>query len=55
MVAPQLKVPVESNPGEMVGFMKLLLNKCQREFEQNKEDETEIDDMQKRIEAAPVS
>ncbi|XP_013390980.1 eukaryotic translation initiation factor 4 gamma 1 isoform X3 [Lingula anatina] len=37
----RLKVPDEAGTGREVNFRKLLLNKCQREFEQNNEDETE--------------
>ncbi len=49
-LSSQLKVPSTDNPGVMVNFRKLLLNRCQREFEKDKDDETF--EKQKKLDAA---
>ena len=49
----QLKVPTSNNPNEFVMFRKLLLNRCQKEFD--KTDLINLKDMQKAIDEAPAS
>uniref|UniRef100_UPI00398F0702 eukaryotic translation initiation factor 4 gamma 1-like isoform X2 n=1 Tax=Pristiophorus japonicus TaxID=55135 RepID=UPI00398F0702 len=50
-----LKVPIPDKPGATVNFRKLLLNRCQKEFEKDKDDDAEIDKKQKEIDAAAMS
>ena len=45
----QIKVPCLDKPEEMVSFRKLLLNRCQHEFEKDKEEELGIEKLQKVI------
>uniref|UniRef100_A0A8C2EAD8 B box-type domain-containing protein n=1 Tax=Cyprinus carpio TaxID=7962 RepID=A0A8C2EAD8_CYPCA len=45
-----LKVPTTEKPGETVNFRKLLLNRCQKEFEKEKDDDTF--EKQKELDAA---
>ncbi|XP_059200082.1 eukaryotic translation initiation factor 4 gamma 1a isoform X2 [Centropristis striata] len=46
-----LKVPTEK-PGVVVNFRKLLLNRCQKEFEKDQDDDEIFEKKQKEIEAA---
>ena len=39
-------------PSETVGFRKLLLNRCQREFEKDKDEEIDLEKLQKLIDEA---
>lgn len=48
----QIKVPLAGQPGQFVNFRKLLLTKCQKEFEQDRCDELKREDRMKAIEAA---
>ena len=48
----QLKVPTQKDPNEMITFRKLLLNRCQREFERDKTQEVDFANMHKDIENA---
>ncbi|XP_067898418.1 eukaryotic translation initiation factor 4 gamma 1a isoform X2 [Heterodontus francisci] len=50
-----LKVPIPDKPGATVNFRKLLLNRCQKEFEKDKDDDAVIDKKQKEIDAAVMS
>ncbi|XP_078266306.1 eukaryotic translation initiation factor 4 gamma 1a [Rhinoraja longicauda] len=50
-----LKVPIPDKPGATVNFRKLLLNRCQKEFEKDKDDDAEIDKKQKEIDASVMS
>lgn len=52
IVVFQLKVPTEDNPAETVTFRKLLLNRCQREFEKDKLEEIDLEHMQSIIDMA---
>jgi hypothetical protein len=45
----QVKVPLTDKPSEMVSFRKLLLNRCQREFEKDKAEELDMERLQKEI------
>ncbi|XP_052454945.1 E3 ubiquitin/ISG15 ligase TRIM25 isoform X2 [Carassius gibelio] len=45
-----LKVPSTEKPGETVNFRKLLLNRCQKDFEKDEDDETF--EKQKKLDAA---
>ncbi|XP_061588278.1 eukaryotic translation initiation factor 4 gamma 1a isoform X2 [Cololabis saira] len=47
-----LKVPTPDKPGNFVNFRKLLLNRCQKEFEKDQDDDEEFEKKQKEIEAA---
>ncbi|XP_016401436.1 eukaryotic translation initiation factor 4 gamma 1-like, partial [Sinocyclocheilus rhinocerous] len=46
-----LKVPTTEKPGVTINFRKLLLNRCQKEFEKNKDDD-ETFEKQKKLDAA---
>lgn len=48
----QLKVPTSDKPGVFVNFRKLLLNRCQKEFEKDQDDDEIFEKKQKEIEAA---
>ncbi len=48
----QLKVPQQENAKEQVEFRALILNRCQKEFEKDRDDENEFALKQKAIEAA---
>lgn len=48
----QLKVPIPDKPGLFVNFRKLLLNRCQKEFEKDQDDDEIFEKKQKEIEAA---
>ncbi|XP_048460202.1 eukaryotic translation initiation factor 4 gamma 1a [Rhincodon typus] len=50
-----LKVPIPDKPGATVNFRKLLLNRCQKEFEKDKDDDAVIDKKQREIDAAVTS
>ncbi|XP_064599552.1 eukaryotic translation initiation factor 4 gamma 1-like isoform X2 [Liolophura sinensis] len=50
-----LKVPLEGKPGETVNFRKLLLNRCQREFQKDNREEIEYNNRIKEIEQAEES
>ncbi|XP_057713072.1 eukaryotic translation initiation factor 4 gamma 1a isoform X2 [Corythoichthys intestinalis] len=47
-----LKVPTTDKPGHIVTFRKLLLNRCQKEFEKDQDDDEFLDKKQKEMEAA---
>ncbi|XP_032386526.1 eukaryotic translation initiation factor 4 gamma 1a isoform X3 [Etheostoma spectabile] len=47
-----LKVPMPDKPGLFVNFRKLLLNRCQKEFEKDQDDDEIFEKKQKEIEAA---
>uniref|UniRef100_A0A672MV99 Eukaryotic translation initiation factor 4 gamma 1-like n=1 Tax=Sinocyclocheilus grahami TaxID=75366 RepID=A0A672MV99_SINGR len=47
-----LKVPTSDNPGVTVNFRKLLLNRCQKEFEKDKDDDETFEKKQKELDAA---
>ncbi|XP_017654993.1 eukaryotic translation initiation factor 4 gamma 3 isoform X3 [Nannospalax galili] len=49
-----LKVPMTDKPGNTVNFRKLLLNRCQKEFEKDKADDDVFEKKQKELEAASV-
>ncbi|XP_072442871.1 eukaryotic translation initiation factor 4 gamma 3-like isoform X8 [Chiloscyllium punctatum] len=46
-----LKVPMSDKPGASVNFRKLLLNRCQKEFEKDKADDVVNEKKQKEIDA----
>ena len=48
----QVKVPLDAKPTETVVFRTLLLNRCQREFEKDKDEEEEMAQRQQAIDAA---
>ncbi len=48
----QLKVPTSDKPGLFVNFRKLLLNRCQKEFEKDQDDDEIFEKKQKEMEAA---
>uniref|UniRef100_A0A7M4FFS8 Eukaryotic translation initiation factor 4 gamma 3 n=1 Tax=Crocodylus porosus TaxID=8502 RepID=A0A7M4FFS8_CROPO len=50
-----LKVPMADKPGSTVNFRKLLLNRCQKEFEKDKADDDVFEKKQKELEAASAS
>ncbi|XP_042352934.1 eukaryotic translation initiation factor 4 gamma 1a isoform X2 [Plectropomus leopardus] len=47
-----LKVPTSDKPGVFVNFRKLLLNRCQKEFEKDQDDDEIFEKKQKEMEAA---
>nr|XP_033815042.1 eukaryotic translation initiation factor 4 gamma 1 isoform X2 [Geotrypetes seraphini] len=47
-----LKVPTTDKPGVTVNFRKLLLNRCQKEFEKDQDDDEVFEKKQKELEAA---
>ncbi|XP_053083441.1 eukaryotic translation initiation factor 4 gamma 1a isoform X3 [Pangasianodon hypophthalmus] len=47
-----LKVPTSDKPGATVNFRKLLLNRCQKEFEKDKDDDEIFEQKQKELDAA---
>ncbi|XP_041751874.1 eukaryotic translation initiation factor 4 gamma 1a isoform X2 [Coregonus clupeaformis] len=47
-----LKVPTTDKPGVTVNFRKLLLNRCQKEFEKDQDDDVIFEAKQKEMEAA---
>ncbi|OCT78445.1 eukaryotic translation initiation factor 4 gamma, 1 S homeolog isoform X2 [Xenopus laevis] len=47
-----LKVSTTDKPGVTVNFRKLLLNRCQKEFEKDKDDDEVFEKKQKELEAA---
>ncbi|KAK2846861.1 hypothetical protein Q5P01_009860 [Channa striata] len=47
-----LKVQTTDKPGTTVNFRKLLLNRCQKEFEKDKDDDEIFEKKQKELEAA---
>ncbi|XP_074831343.1 eukaryotic translation initiation factor 4 gamma 3-like isoform X18 [Natator depressus] len=47
-----LKVPMADKPGSTVNFRKLLLNRCQKEFEKDKADDDVFEKKQKELEAS---
>lgn len=48
----QLRVEIPDKPGATVNFRKLLLNRCQKEFEKDKDDDEIFEKKQKELEAA---
>lgn len=51
-MAPQLKVPMTDKPSTTVNFRKLLLNRCQKEFERDKVDDVVFERKQKELDSA---
>lgn len=49
---PQLKVLTSDKPGVYVNFRKVLLNRCQKEFEKDQDDDEILDKKQKEMEAS---
>ncbi|XP_066565140.1 eukaryotic translation initiation factor 4 gamma 1 isoform X3 [Amia ocellicauda] len=49
-----LKVPTTDKPGVTVNFRKLLLNRCQKEFEKDKDDDEVFEKKQKELDASLV-
>ncbi|TRZ00323.1 hypothetical protein DNTS_024132 [Danionella cerebrum] len=47
-----LRVPTSDKPGVTVNFRKLLLNRCQKEFEKDKDDDEVFEQKQKELDAA---
>ncbi|XP_051770046.1 eukaryotic translation initiation factor 4 gamma 1a isoform X3 [Ctenopharyngodon idella] len=47
-----LKVPTSDKPGVTVNFRKLLLNRCQKEFEKDKDDDVIFEQKQKELDAS---
>ncbi|XP_035994072.1 eukaryotic translation initiation factor 4 gamma 1a isoform X3 [Fundulus heteroclitus] len=47
-----LKVPIPDKPGNFVNFRKLLLNRCQKEFEKDQDDDEIFERKQKEMEAS---
>ncbi|XP_029381425.1 eukaryotic translation initiation factor 4 gamma 1a [Echeneis naucrates] len=47
-----LKVPTSDKPGLFVNFRKLLLNRCQKEFEKDQDDDEIFEKKQKEMEAS---
>ncbi|XP_027876175.1 eukaryotic translation initiation factor 4 gamma 1a isoform X4 [Xiphophorus couchianus] len=47
-----LKVPAPDKPGNFVNFRKLLLNRCQKEFEKDQDDDEIFEKKQKEMEAS---
>ncbi|XP_063291991.1 eukaryotic translation initiation factor 4 gamma 3 isoform X8 [Pelobates fuscus] len=47
-----LKVPMADKPGSWVNFRKILLNRCQKEFEKDKADDDVFEKKQKELELA---
>ncbi|XP_054612711.1 eukaryotic translation initiation factor 4 gamma 1a isoform X2 [Dunckerocampus dactyliophorus] len=47
-----LKVPISDKPGYIVTFRKLLLNRCQKEFEKDQDDDEYLEKKHKEMEAA---
>ncbi|XP_040182673.1 eukaryotic translation initiation factor 4 gamma 3 isoform X8 [Rana temporaria] len=50
-----LKVPMTDKPGSTVNFRKLLLNRCQKEFEKDKADDDVFEKKQKDLELSKTS
>ncbi|KAL2104182.1 hypothetical protein ACEWY4_001050 [Coilia grayii] len=50
-----LKVPMADKPNSSVNFRKLLLNRCQKEFERDKVDDDVFEKKQRELEAAASS
>lgn len=50
----QLKVPSESAPGTVVNFRAILVTRCQKEFEKDKDNQIEIDKKRKEMNDAKV-
>lgn len=48
----QITVPSSTNPDEKVRFKKLLLNLCQTEYQKDETTATDLENMQKAIDAA---
>lgn len=48
----QLKVPMTDKPNTTVNFRKLLLNRCQKEFEKDKVDDVVFERKQKELDSA---
>lgn len=48
----QLKVPTTEKPTVTVNFRKLLLNRCQKEFEKDKDDDEVFEKKQKEMDEA---
>ncbi|KAL4622508.1 eukaryotic translation initiation factor 4 gamma 3-like [Arapaima gigas] len=50
-----LKVPMTDKPSTTVNFRKLLLNRCQKEFERDKVDDVVFEKKQKELDAATLT
>ncbi|XP_006883363.1 PREDICTED: eukaryotic translation initiation factor 4 gamma 1-like [Elephantulus edwardii] len=50
-----LKVPTTENPTVTVNFRKLLLNRCQKEFEKDKDDDEVLEKKQKEMDEAATA
>ncbi|XP_026082833.1 eukaryotic translation initiation factor 4 gamma 1-like isoform X3 [Carassius auratus] len=48
----RLEVPTSDKPGMTVNFRKLLLNRCQKKFEKDKDDDKTFENKQKELDAA---
>ena len=48
----QLKVPSTDKPNTTLNFQKLLLRRCQKEFEKGKEDDVVFERKQKELDSA---
>ncbi len=44
-------MPVADKPNELVSFRKLLLNRCQREFEKDEAEKLDMEQLQKDFDA----
>ncbi|XP_062254974.1 eukaryotic translation initiation factor 4 gamma 3-like [Platichthys flesus] len=49
----ELEVPISDEPNRTVSFIKLLLSRCQQEFEKDKDDDVSISMKQKKLDSAP--
>lgn len=52
VLLPQLKVPSSDKPDVSVNFRSLLLDRCQKEFEREKNDCETLDRKQNEVDAA---
>lgn len=54
LCSSQLKVPTTDKPLVTVNFRKLLLNRCQKEFEKDKDDAENFEKKQNELDASKV-
>lgn len=54
VVSMQLKVQMTDKPNSTVNFRKLLLNRCQKEFEKDKADDVVFERKQKELDSAAL-
>lgn len=52
LLLPQLKVPSSDKPDVSVNFRSLLLDRCQKEFEREKNDSETLDRKQSELDSA---